>query len=72
MRIQEVYVVMAVEGNEPEGTLHELLVPEKEVCYCVCDSRKVAVEVIEKDTKAGDIQPGATIHLHALQTKEMV
>jgi len=63
--IQEVYVVMAVEVNQNPAA-------ESFGCYCVCDSRKTARAVINKDTEAGDIRPGGWIAEHALQTEELI
>lgn len=59
MNNEEVYVVMAVISSFP-------------ACWCVCDSRKTAEAVIKKDTENGDIQPGAKIECHVIQTKEYV
>jgi hypothetical protein len=61
MNNEEVYVVMAVD-----------CVPAGVSCWCVCDSRETAEAVIKKDTESGDIQPGATIESHVIQTKEYV
>jgi len=58
---REVYVVMAREDPKDFRT-----------CYAVCDSRRTAQSVIDKDHQNGDIQAGATIEPHVMQTKEMV
>ena len=65
MNNEEVYVVMAVETQQTEAA-------EKFGCYCVCDSRSTAREVIDNDTARGDIRPGAWIASHVLQTKELI
>jgi hypothetical protein len=57
----EVYVVMAHENPKDFRT-----------CYAVCNSRQTAQAVIDKDERVGDIQPGASIEAHVMQTKEMV
>lgn len=57
-----VYVVMAQETS-PESVMS---------CYCVCDSRTTAEQVIEQDTNRGDIHPGATVEIHVIQTPDMV
>lgn len=62
MNNEEVYVVMAIDCV-PEGV---------KSCWCVCDSRKTAEAIIKKDTENGDIQPGASIECHVIQTKEYV
>ena len=64
-KLEEVHVVMAVEVMYNQTAEHF-------GCYCICDSAQTAREVIEKDTKAGDIRPGAWVALHALQTQEMI
>ena len=65
MEIEEVYVVMAVEVEKNPAA-------EKFGCYCVCDNRQTAEQIIELDTSRGDIRPGAWITSHVLQTKELV
>ena len=59
---QEVYIVMAVENA----------IENVKSCWCVCDTRRTAKDIIKKDTENGDIQPGATIELHTIQTKELI
>ena len=59
--LDEVYVVMAHENPKDFRT-----------CYAVCNSRQTARAVIDKDEQVGDIQPGASIEAHVMQTKEMV
>lgn len=61
----EVYIVMAVEVMKNQAAEHF-------GCYCVCDSRKTAQAVLDKDTEAGDIRPGGWIASHVLQTEELV
>ena len=59
--IEEVYVVFVRENPKDFRT-----------CYAVCDSRRTAQAIIDKDQAAGDIQPGALIESHVIQTKELV
>ena len=70
MNNEEVYAVIAVETNVPvDGTGQPI---EQESCYCICDSRETAEAVIDKDTREGEIHPGAWITPHVIQTKELV
>jgi len=62
---EEVYVVMAAEVEKNPAA-------EKFSCYCVCDNRHTARQVIDKDTARGDIRPGAWIASHVIQTKELI
>lgn len=62
MNNEEIFVVMAVDCV-PEGV---------KSCWCVCDSKQTAQAIIKKDTENGDIQPGATIEPHVIQTKELI
>ena len=66
-RLYDVYIVMAEEPKPRSGEYE----PTRK-CYCVCENVDVAEDVIKKDTDSGDILPGATIEVHALQTKDMV
>ena len=65
MNNEEVFVVMAVEVLTNPAA-------EKFGCYCVCDNRSTAQQVIDKDTHNGDVRPGAWITSHVLQTKELI
>ena len=66
----EVYVVIATEtGSQVDDNGKPL---EHEGCYCICDTRETAEAVIEKDTRDGQIYPGAWVSPHVLQTKELV
>ena len=65
MNNEQVYVVMAVEAQDNTAT-------ECFTCYCVCDSRDTADEVIRTDTARGDIRPGAWHTTHVIQTKQMI
>lgn len=66
----EVYVVIAIEtGSQVDDNGKPL---EPEGCYCICDTRATAEAVIDKDTRDGQIYPGAWISPHVVQTKELV
>ena len=65
MNNEEVYVVMAVEVEKNPAA-------EKFGCYCVCDSRQTAEQIIKTDTERGDIRPGAWHTTHVIQTKELI
>ena len=65
MNNDEVYVVMAVET-------HDNPTAECFTCYCVCDSKQTAEDVIKMDTERGDIRPGAWHTTHVIQTKHNV
>ena len=70
MNKKEVYVVYAVETNTPVDGNGEPTGPQE--CYCICDTRKTAEAVIDKDTRDGQIYPGSWISPHVLQTEESV
>tara|TARA_A100001015_G_scaffold242282_1_gene276762 strand:- start:318 stop:560 length:243 start_codon:yes stop_codon:yes gene_type:complete len=65
MNNEQVYVVMAVEVQQTEAA-------EKFGCYCVCDSRQTAEQIIKTDTERGDIRPGAWHTTHVIQTEELI
>ena len=70
MNKEEVYVVIAIEtGSQVDGEGKPV---EPEGCYCICDSVETAKAVIDKDTRDGQIYPGAWISPHVIQTKELV
>lgn len=65
---QELYIVEAVEINRHQP-LHEQT--GNWSAYCVCDSKQTAIDVIQKDMRAGDILRGR-FSLHTLQTATCV
>ena len=70
MNREEVYVVIAIEtGSQVDGSGKPV---EPEGCYCICDTRQTAEAVIDKDTRDGQIYPGAWISRHVIQTMELV
>jgi len=64
----ELYVVMARYGDKSDSRLQDGSL----YCHCVCDSHQTARDVIDKDTRNGDILPGAYVDSHVLQTPELV
>ena len=70
MNKNEVYAVIAIETGSPVDGAGEPI--ETESCYCICNTREVAQQVIDKDTRDGHIHPGAWISPYALQTEQLV
>lgn len=68
MNNEEVYVVMAIERRSAEDGQQN----SGHSCYCVCDSKQTAEQIIENDTARGDIHNGAFIEPHVIQTKELI